>query len=127
MANPRDTLPLDGVWSFVPDTGRMYAPEDLPVGEPISVPGCWEAQITEPYGIVTAWYVREFKVPADWDEGRLVLRFGAVMYDCEVFLNSSRIGGHEGGYTPFELNADLHARAGRKNRSRRPGRRTRST
>ncbi len=107
MALSRDRLSLDGDWSFVRDTGGNHGPDDLPAGDPIHVPGCWEAQVDEPYGIVTAWYRRGFEVPASWTGGRLVIRFGAVMYACEVYLNGRHIGAHEGGYTPFEVGADI--------------------
>jgi hypothetical protein len=70
---------------------------------PVTVPGCWEAQVPDPYGIVTAWYHRRFGLPEGWAGGRLVLRFGAVMYTCEVHVNGTIVGSHEGGYTPFEL------------------------
>ncbi len=83
----------------------MYDAVDLPEGDVITVPGCWEAQVPRPYRIITAWYHRSFEVPADWSDSRLLLRFGAVMYRCAVWLNGQPIGGHEGGYTPFTLGA----------------------
>ena len=68
------------------------------------VPGCWEAQIAEPFGIVHAWYWRDIEVPAAWaDDREAFLRFEAVMYRCEAWLNGKLIGEHEGGYTPFEI------------------------
>ena len=68
------------------------------------MPGCWEAQIAEPFGVVHAWYWRDIEVPAGWaGGGEAFLRFEAVMYRCEAWLNGRRIGEHEGGYTPFEL------------------------
>lgn len=112
MSAPRATLSLDGEWSFVPDPGRLHSAETLPAGQPIQVPGCWEAQIAEPYGIVTGWYQRGFELPEGWQGHRAVLRFGAVMYECDVYLNGLPIGGHEGGYTPFELDVGPHLRPG---------------
>src|SRR4051794_31326730 len=103
---PRATLSLDGEWQFVADPERLYRADDLPSGEPIHVPGCWEAQVSRPYRIITAWYRRSFDLPADWQGSRVVLRFGAVMYSCIVFLNGREIGRHEGGYTAIELDAD---------------------
>ena len=54
----RDTVELDGDWEFIADPERLYGPDRLPSGEPISVPGCWEAQVARPYRIVSAWYRR---------------------------------------------------------------------
>jgi hypothetical protein len=115
MGIPRGSLSLDGAWSFIPDPERSHGPADLPPGDPITVPGCWEAQVAAPYGIVTAWYRRRFELPDGWDGGRLVIRFGAVMYACEVYLNGRRIGEHEGGYTPFEVEAGPDVVSGRPN------------
>ncbi|MCA1588765.1 MAG: ABC transporter permease subunit [Chloroflexi bacterium] len=101
----RASIDLDGEWRFVADPERLYDVADLPEGDAVTVPGCWEAQVPRPYRIITAWYHRRFDVPGDWSDGRLLLRFGAVMYRCAVWLNGQPIGGHEGGYTPFTLEA----------------------
>ena len=96
---------LDGEWRFIADPERIHRPDSLPEGEPIMVPGCWEAQVARPYRIISAWYRRSIDVPADWRGSRVVLRFGAVMYRCSVYLNGRRIGDHEGGYLGFEVEA----------------------
>ena len=101
----RPGIDLDGEWRFVPDTERLFDARALPPGDPIQVPGCWEAQVPRPYRIITAWYHRDFDVPSDWHGGTLLLHFGAVMYSCAVWLNGQRLGYHEGGYTPFDLEA----------------------
>ena len=101
----RAAIDLDGEWRFVADPERLYDVADLPEGDAVTVPGCWEAQVPRPYRIITAWYHRRFDVPAEWEDGRLLIRFGAVMYRCAVWLNGHPVGGHEGGYTPFTLEA----------------------
>ncbi len=100
----RESLSLDGEWHLVRDPERRLSAARLPDGERIMVPGCWEAQIDQPFGVVHAWYWRDTEVPAAWaDDGEAFLRFEAVMYRCEAWLNGQRIGEHEGGYTPFEM------------------------
>jgi hypothetical protein len=101
----RSSISLDGPWRFVADPERLYGPGELPAGDTISVPGCWEAQVARPYRIINAWYHRTLDLPGDWrpDGRRVILRFGAVMYRCGVWVNGQHVGGHEGGYTPFEL------------------------
>lgn len=49
------------------------------------------------------WYRREFEVPQGFNEGRVLLHFGAVDQKATIHLNGKEIGGHEGGYTPFSL------------------------
>jgi hypothetical protein len=111
----RPTVELDGEWRFIRDRERLLRPDRLPEGEPILVPACWEAQVARPYGIVTAWYRRAFELPADWAGGRVLLRFGAVMYECAIWLNGRRVGGHEGGYTPFTIEVEDAVRPGGTN------------
>jgi len=51
------------------------------------------------------WYRRSFPDPrpvlGQEAKGRVLLHFGAVDYDCQVWLNGSRLGEHRGGYLPF--------------------------
>ncbi|MCC6443804.1 MAG: hypothetical protein IT210_10165 [Armatimonadetes bacterium] len=64
-----------------------------------------------------AWYWREFDVREPSRQGRrYLLRFGAADYLVEVRLNGIPIGGHEGGETPFVLDATEAVRIGEANR-----------
>lgn len=112
----RSTISLDGEWRFVPDPDRRYDPSSVPEGRSIVVPGCWEAQLEQPFGIVNAWYTCQLRIPAEWDGSRVLIHFGAVMYRCTVWLNEERLGAHEGGYTPFMLEAQQAVRWGASNR-----------
>ena len=110
MSRPaRAGIDLDGEWRFVADPERLFEVGALPDGDAIAVPGCWEAQVPRPYRIITAWYHRTFEVPDDWRDGTLLVRFGAVMYRCSVWLNGHPLGSHEGGYTPFTLEVPAEA------------------
>jgi beta-glucuronidase len=69
----------------------------------VTVPHCYSVDPRYLMYTGTAWYARKFQynaVPAGY---RAYLRFEAVFYKCEAWLNGQEIGGHEGGYTPFEL------------------------
>ena len=59
-------------------------------------------------GVSRMWYRRNFTVPADWLQQperpagsppaqRVMLRFGAVDWEAEVFVNAQRMGLHRGG------------------------------
>ena len=111
----RRSISLDGEWRFVADPERLRDADGLPTGDPIHVPGCWEAQVARPYGIITAWYHRTIDVPREWHGDRAVIHFGAVMYRCTVFLNGRLMGEHEGGYIPFEFDIDEAVRWGQPN------------
>ena len=45
-------------------------------------------------------------VPAEFAEKQVLIRFGAVDYFAEVWVNSALVGTHEGGYTPFSFRID---------------------
>jgi beta-galactosidase/beta-glucuronidase len=46
------------------------------------------------------WYRRTFKAPAHKNQ-RLLIHFGAVDWEAEVFVNGVSVGKHQGGYDPF--------------------------
>ena len=47
------------------------------------------------------WYRRYFTVPDSFKGKTVLLHFEAVDWQCEVWVNSVRAGGHTGGYCPF--------------------------
>ncbi|HEX5396838.1 MAG TPA: glycoside hydrolase family 2 TIM barrel-domain containing protein [Candidatus Limnocylindria bacterium] len=51
------------------------------------------------------WYRRSFDVPATWSNASVTLKFAAVNYVADVWLNGVHLGYHEGGYTPFAFDA----------------------
>lgn len=46
-------------------------------------------------------YRRMFEIPKDWAGQRVLLNFGAVNWESEVFVNGKSQGTHKGGYDPF--------------------------
>lgn len=75
------------------------------------VPGIIQQVFPNYHGV--AWYWTRFTVSAMLGVNeRLLLRFGAVDYLAEVWVNGVAVGGHEGGETPFELDVTAAARAG---------------
>ena len=49
------------------------------------------------------WYKRTFTVPASWKGQHLLLHFGAIDYESEIFINGKSLGVHTGGYDPFSF------------------------
>lgn len=119
----RETTGLSGTWSAVPDPyrkfgedaewggDRIFDPEfdtgqpddaDLDAGYDVSVPGCWNEQLPafEHYE-GAMWYARRLDGSALGDAERAFLRFGAVNYRADVWLDGTKLGHHEGGFTPF--------------------------
>jgi len=98
---------LDGEWLLAPDphnAGRAqrWMLKPSPEAKPSRVP--WIIQDAFPGYHGVAWYWRQFRAPANpHKQGRYLLRFWAVDYKAEVWLNGVRVGEHEGGETPFIL------------------------
>ncbi|MBQ7580039.1 MAG: glycoside hydrolase family 2 [Clostridia bacterium] len=47
------------------------------------------------------WYRRYFELDSEYEDKRVLLHFGAVDWECKVFVNGKMVGGHTGGYIPF--------------------------
>lgn len=79
--------------------------------QPAPVPGIIQQVFPDYHGV--AWYWCIFRMPpAVSGHTRTVVRFGAVDYFAEVWVNGKPVGRHEGGETAFELDvtAAVHAR-----------------
>lgn len=48
-------------------------------------------------------YRRTFSVPSKWKGQRILLHFGAVDWQTDVWVNGIKIGNHTGGFTPFSF------------------------
>jgi len=114
-------LLLDGEgWLIATDPkndGRQQKWFEAPVKEarPTKVP--WVIQDVFPDYHGVAWYWRDFTAPPHFQPGGpYLLRFHAVDYLAEVWLNGIPVGGHEGGETPFVLDATEAVEPGQTNR-----------
>ncbi len=95
---------LNGLWEFQPGIG---ANEPAPSGKlsgTILVPFPVESALSGVKGhYERLWYRRKFIIPANWRGQRVLLHFGAVDYETEVFVNGKSLGIHTGGYDPFSF------------------------
>ncbi len=109
---------LNGEWQFAFDFGKsgiergMYR-DDAVYDKKITVPFCPESKLSgigHTDFIPAVWYRREFSLAADEVRGRTFIRFGAVDYDCRVYVNGSFAGRHVGGYSSFgfDITALVH-------------------
>lgn len=49
------------------------------------------------------WYRKRFSVPTTMQGKNILLHFGAVDWQCEVFVNRNSVGTHTGGYCAFSF------------------------
>ena len=53
--------------------------------------------------IDSLWYRRSFSLPGSWADDRILIHFGAVDFNCRLWINDLAIGDHRGGYLPFSF------------------------
>jgi len=102
----RNTLDLSGFWQFRLDPEGQGVDErwfdGLSRARTIAVPASWNEQFQDTRDYLgTAWYAREFHVPAGWRGQRVYLRIGSANYAAQVWINGELVGSHEGGHLPF--------------------------
>ncbi len=90
--------------------GRQLAGYDDRSWASVDVPGSFDPPPDRAGG--GAWYRRSFAIPAAWAGSAITLKFDAVNYVADVWLDGHWLGYHEGGATPFALPIERIARAG---------------
>jgi hypothetical protein len=109
-------ISLNGQWQLAVDpknVGRQqqWGREPRPEARPAPVPWIIQGPFPGYHGV--AWYWRRIAVPEHaWGGGRYLLRFHAVDYLADVWVNHTHVGSHEGGETPFTLDITSAVRAG---------------
>lgn len=129
---PRPRIDLAGPWRFTPrvlDTnlsltdrttalkgieaeagGRQGTAYDDSAWATAAVPGTLDPAPNG--GDVGGWYRTSFVVPSAWAGMAVTLKFGAVNYLADVWLDGHYLGYHEGGSTPFAFPVDGIVRPG---------------
>ncbi len=101
-------LNLNGEWSYELDlVGTGYERElfgSKGFADKITVPFCPESTLSgvgHKDFITGIWYHRTLQVPAEWAERKILLNFGAVYYESEVYIDGQFVGRHIGGSDSF--------------------------
>jgi len=106
-ADTGQRLELEHGWEFYPDRSGRLRYEDLAkVKEwrPSRVGLSWNVQFDDLRDYMgAAWYRLTLDIPRFAEAHHVLLKFGAVDYFCEVYINGRVVGSHEGGYTPFSF------------------------
>ncbi|NCC49002.1 MAG: beta-galactosidase [Clostridia bacterium] len=102
---------LNGPWQFAFDPGnsgreRKWFRDEHSLPLQIQVPFCPESRLSglgETDFVAAVWYRRSFTLPSELKGQRVILHFGAVDYQCEVWINQQPVGRHQGGYSSFSF------------------------
>jgi hypothetical protein len=100
------TVSLDGAWrfqEFAPADPAVLTADAVAPWSSIAVPGQWRNQGHDISATQTAAYATTFDRPAGWQDSLVKIRFDGVFSQCTVYLNGRKLGGHLGGFTPFEF------------------------
>lgn len=103
----RQTTELGGFWQVIFDPENrgdagQYGAHGFEGGQPVAVCASLNEQFEDKRDYLgTAWYKTTFGLPWGWRGQRVFVRFGAVSYLAQVWLNGVCLGEHEGGHLPF--------------------------
>ncbi|MDQ6890891.1 MAG: glycoside hydrolase family 2, partial [Bacteroidota bacterium] len=108
-------LNLNGLWQFQPAAGKNEALPKGNLSRTILVPFPVESALS---GVMehheAIWYRRKVIIPAAWKGEQILLHFGAVDFQSEVFVNGKSQGIHSGGYDPFTYDITSAVNGGRE-------------
>lgn len=106
LSTNRAEIVLNGVWLFQPGQAEEKAPSDD--WGTIQVPGSWFPKSNTIPGILeqgtgerwkslgeattAAWYERTVCIPAEWQNRQIVVDFGRVSTEAQVFLDGKEAG-----------------------------------
>lgn len=82
-----------------------------------AMPNSYEGKILVPFAVESAlsgvgktvgkdsilWYKTAFTIPSSMKGKNILLHFGAVDWQTEVYVNGKKVGTHEGGFDPFSF------------------------
>lgn len=92
-------MTLNGMWDF--------AFKEVNYQHKICVPFSPESKLSGIHHtkeMDCVWYRRTFKLPIEWTGKNIILHFGAVDYECKVWVNGKLATQHIGGQTSFQTN-----------------------
>jgi len=101
----KDWINLNGLWDLAiakkDDSQPSQFDKKILVPYPVESALSGVGHIVKPEERV--WYRRTVEIPKAWNGKRVLLNFGAVDWEANVYVNGKEVGKHTGGYDPFTL------------------------
>lgn len=107
-------LNLNGLWDYAiaPKTAGQPAKFDGKILVPFAVESALSGVGKSFTPSDRLWYRRTVTLPKDWADQRVLLHFGAVDYECVLWINGGLVGSHRGGFDAFSFDITEFLRAG---------------
>lgn len=107
---------LNGLWSYAitPATQDKPAKYDGSILVPFAVESALSGVGRTVGKDSLLWYNTNISIPAAMKGKEILLHFGAVDWQAEVFVNGKSAGKHEGGFDPFSINITPFLKNGAK-------------
>ena len=106
---------LNGLWDYTITSKGENKPENYD-GE-ILVPFPIESSLSGVRKRISKeqelWYHKNFQIPKKWKSKEIIIHFGAVDWESELWINDINVGLHTGGYDPFSFNITPYLRKGK--------------
>ena len=97
---------LGGIWEAV-RTFKAGDPESVPLWENVTLPHCFNAtDAVDPdvnYYQGPGWYTNRITVENPYQEGRTLLHFEGAGQKTEVYIYTTKVGTHVGGYNEWSV------------------------
>lgn len=108
---------LNGLWKYA-----------ITAKDQKEIPNTWEGNILVPFAVESAlsgvgkevgkdkalWYNNEISLDLKVDKNNAILHFGAVDWQCDLYVNGKLVGRHEGGFNPFSFDVTSFLKKGKK-------------
>ena len=101
---------LNGEWDYTFDFSNSGMEQEYhkatSFSGKITVPFCPESSLSgvgHKDFINHIWYHREISIPQDWSGKNVLLNFGAVYYNSEIYIDGALAGRHFGGSSSFSI------------------------
>ncbi len=76
---------------------------DMQIRVPFAVESCLSGVCKRVSDKDILWYRKKFTLTDDFKDKKTLLHFGAVDWECKVYVNKKEVGSHIGGYCPFTI------------------------
>lgn len=108
---------LNGIWNYSV-TNKSTQKSAVSYQDEILVPFAIESALSGVNKTFTAndklWYKRDFTLSTKTKGQKTILHFGAVDYECSVWINNKLVGTHKGGNNSFSFDISQSLKSGAK-------------